>query len=285
MDSEWIGALYKHPGLVREAGENMQVDVVLWMEIPSGLIISTTLIDSRKPISFADSFEEAIQSRGKVSLPRPTSIRVPNDRLAKELRSVAGGIPLVVAPVPEVDAAFAELAQMVGDGAQASYLGDGDIPEDVVAEFFDAAYSLFHTAPWRVVAEEQIIGVDIPKLKVKGACLSVIGGGRVSRDTRQKRPPRFFDKGDCLFAGNAWKVVEELLDGLATFEVIEQGLRRNARAYEDGRSADDLRVGVHDLLRVHDCKRIQLLIRRCTQMKDDPRRAHLRTSASSADGR
>jgi hypothetical protein len=78
--------------------------------------------------------------------------------------------------VPELDAAFAELTAMAGGGAQPSYLGDGDIPKEVVSEFFEAADSLFRIAPWRVVAEEQIVGVDIPGLKVKGACLSVIGG-------------------------------------------------------------------------------------------------------------
>jgi hypothetical protein len=162
--------------MFRDAGQNIQPDIIFWMEIPSGLIISSNLIDPRTPVSFADSFEEAIRSYENAALPRPASIRVPDDRLAKELRRVAGGIPIIVAPVPELDAAFAGLTEMVGGEAEPSYLYGGNIPEEVVAEFFVAAHALFKAAPWRVVAEHQIVGVDIPKLKVKGACLSVIGG-------------------------------------------------------------------------------------------------------------
>jgi hypothetical protein len=148
----------------------------LWMEIPSGLIISSNLIDPREPVSFAHSFEEV--GRKNATLPRPASIRVPDERLAKELRRVAGGIPIIVAPVPELDHAYAELTEMVGGEKQPSYL-DG-VAEAVVSEFFTAAQALFKAAPWRAIAEHQIVAVDIPKLKVKGACLSVIGGNNES---------------------------------------------------------------------------------------------------------
>ena len=74
---------------------------------------------------------------------------------------------------------------------------------------------------------------------------------RASRDTRQKRPASLFEKSDCLFARDARKVVEELFDGVSAFKVIEQRLCGHARAYEDWRPADDLRVGMDDLLRIH----------------------------------
>ncbi|MEA2326723.1 MAG: hypothetical protein QOE68_1682 [Thermoanaerobaculia bacterium] len=175
--SEWIGARYKYPGMVQERGKNVQPDVVLWMAMPSGMIVSMTLINPRQPVSFADSFEEAIEPFD-ASL-RPAGIRVPTDRLAKELLPVAGGIPVSVAPVPELDAAFAEMIGMTGGTAKASYL-EGGIPEETVAEFFAAAQSLFNAAPWSLVQAHQIVGVDIPRLKVKGACLSVIGGNEES---------------------------------------------------------------------------------------------------------
>jgi hypothetical protein len=177
-NSEWIGARYQYPGMFRDEGETIQPDIIFWMEIPSGLIISSNLIDRRKPVSFADSFEEAV--RKNAALPRPASIRVPDDRLAKELRRVAGGIPIVVAPVPELDAAFAGLEEMVGGAAEPSYLYGGEIPEEVVTGFFVAAQALFKAAPWRAIAEHKVVGVDIPRLKVKGACLSVIGGNNES---------------------------------------------------------------------------------------------------------
>jgi hypothetical protein len=171
--SQWIGARYRYPGFFREGGEKFQPDVVFWMEMPSGLILATTLIDPRKPRTFAHVFEEAMQPVNAGVLRRPTSIRVPADGLAKELRRVVGGIPVMVAPVPELDAAFAEMSAMTGGAAKPSYLAG--VPEETVADFFAAAQSVFEAAPWTVVLEHQIVGVDIPRLKVKGACLSVIG--------------------------------------------------------------------------------------------------------------
>jgi hypothetical protein len=172
--SEWIGARYKYPGTFRDAGENIPFDVDFWMAMPSGMIVSTTIIDPRQPVTFADSFRKAIQPFDAPL--RPASIRVPNDRLAKELRLIAAGIPVIVAPVPELDATFADMAKTTGGAAKPSYLQEGEIAEETVAEFFVAAQSLFKAAPWGLVLEHQIVGVDIPRLKVKGACLSVIGG-------------------------------------------------------------------------------------------------------------
>jgi hypothetical protein len=172
--SEWIGARYKYPGTFRDAGENIQPDVDFWMAMPSGMIVSMTIIDPRQPVTFAESFQKAIQPFDAPL--RPASIRVPSERLAKELRPIAGGIPVVVAPVPELDATFADMVKTTGGAAMPSYLQEGEIAEETIGEFFLAAQALFKAAPWGLVLEHQIVGVDIPRLKVKGACLSVIGG-------------------------------------------------------------------------------------------------------------
>src|SRR3954447_7979172 len=133
------------------------------------------MIHPTKPASFAEAFDETMQPTNAGVVLRPTSIRVPNDGLAKELRGVAGGIPITVAPVPELDAVFADLIEATAGEAKPSYLGGGTIPVEVVAEFFEAARSLYEAAPWLLVLEHQLVGVDIPKLKIKGACISVIG--------------------------------------------------------------------------------------------------------------
>ena len=107
------------------------------MELPSGMLLVTTLIDPREPLSLAETFEQATLSPA-AGFPRPTSIRVANDAMAKELRRVAGGIPIGVEPIPELDAAFAEMAEKTGGAAKASYLAGG-VAEETVAEFFAAA--------------------------------------------------------------------------------------------------------------------------------------------------
>lgn len=178
---EWLGARYHVPQSIRDGDETFQPDAVLWMEMPTGFLISATAIDPRKSVSFADLFEQAMGQVNDGIRPRPASIRVPSDGLAKELRRVAGGIPVTVAPVPELDRVFYDLSEKTAAGVQPSYLDDGSIPVDVVAEFFDAAQSLFYAAPWTVIQDHQLVGVDIPKLKVKGACLSVIGNAGESR--------------------------------------------------------------------------------------------------------
>lgn len=172
---EWLGARYPSAGIIREGDEWFQPDAVLWMEMPTRFLISATLIDPRTAVSFADVFEEAMGQVNAGSRPRPASIRVPSDRLAKELRRVAAGIPITVSPVPELDRVFADFEEKTAAGMQPSYLDGGNTPADVVTEFFDAAQSLFYAAPWTVIQDHQLVGVDIPKLTVKRACLSVIG--------------------------------------------------------------------------------------------------------------
>jgi hypothetical protein len=173
---EWLGARYQVASIIREGNERYQPDAVLWMEMPSRMLITAKLVDPRKPVSFAEIFEEAMRTAGDGVPLRPASIRVPEDSLARELRHAAAGIPVTVAPVPELDRVFADLTEKTARDAAPSYLDGGTIPEEVVAEFFDAAQSLYHAKPWSVIEEHQLVGVDIPRLKVKGACLSVIGG-------------------------------------------------------------------------------------------------------------
>ncbi|HEV7429442.1 MAG TPA: hypothetical protein VGQ46_24065 [Thermoanaerobaculia bacterium] len=173
-DNEWIGGRYKMPFEFREEGEHLQPEVIFWMALPSGFIVSTQVIHPREPVSFSEAFQLAMQPVNEGVLPGPTSIRVRTDSLAKELRRVAGGIPITVAPVPELDAVFRHMSATVGESRKASYL-EGGIPAETVAEFFAAAEALFKIAPWDFVLEHQLVGVDIPKLKIKRACISVIG--------------------------------------------------------------------------------------------------------------
>ena len=56
----------------------------------------------------------------------------------------------------------------------ASFL-DGDVPPDVVGEFFEAAAALYRAAPWKIVTEDQVVRIDIARLGIDGHCLSVIG--------------------------------------------------------------------------------------------------------------
>jgi SEC-C motif len=150
--------------------------VVLWLELPRGVIVGSTLGVAANPVSLATCLTEAMQHPHEGPPRRPSRIRVADESAARELRVAAGWIPIVIAPVPELDATFDELDATLEERAPApSYLGDGNIAPGAVAEMFKAAALLFRTAPWRRVSDAQILRVDIPRLGIDGACLSVIG--------------------------------------------------------------------------------------------------------------
>jgi hypothetical protein len=181
QSTEWIGNRYTLPKALRDGDKTIPIDVVLWLELPSGLMIGTKLIDTREPVSFATTLEETMQHPAAGPPRSPARIRVPNTQKAKELRDVAGGIPIFVAPIPELDEAFDFLSEhMLGGEPEPSYLGDGEIPPDVVLELFNAAGSLFRAEPWEHVADQQIVRANIPSLNVDGAAISIIGAARES---------------------------------------------------------------------------------------------------------
>ncbi|MGH9420666.1 MAG: DUF6930 domain-containing protein, partial [Thermoanaerobaculia bacterium] len=173
---EWSVNRYTLPQPVRDGNELFPVDVVMWLELPSGLMVGSKLIDTREPVSVSEVFEETVRNPAEGPSRRPARIRVPNARMARELRDVAGGIPIFVAPTPELDEAFVSLCDhMARDEPEPSYLGDGNIQPDLVLELFIAAGHLFRAAPWQDVLDQQIVRVDIPSLGIDGAVLSIIG--------------------------------------------------------------------------------------------------------------
>src|SRR2546426_11922203 len=74
-------------------------------------------------------------------------------------------------------------------------------------------------------------------------------GSCSSRRTRtsQQRSAREVERGDRLVASHGWELAEELVQGFAPFEVVEQRLYRDAGADEHGGAAENLRVAVHDV--------------------------------------
>ncbi len=58
---------------------------------------------------------------------------------------------------------------------RASYLEGDTITEGQVRELFDAAAALHRLAPWTIAAEDQVLAVDIPALRIHDACLTVMG--------------------------------------------------------------------------------------------------------------
>ncbi|MDP9191482.1 MAG: SEC-C domain-containing protein [Acidobacteriota bacterium] len=173
-ESEWIGGRYTFPAKVREGDAVIQPEVILWLELPSGLIVGSSIIDPGKPVSLGESLEETMRQPAEGPPRKPTRIRVADARLAEELHKAAGSIPVVVAPVPELDDVYADFREAMPE-EEPSYLADGEIAPAIVAELFSAARLLYRAAPWQHMHDQQVLRVDIPAFDIGGACLSVIG--------------------------------------------------------------------------------------------------------------
>jgi hypothetical protein len=172
---EWIGGRYTFPIEVEDGKEVFRPDCIIWLEMPDLTLVGSTLIDPREPATFTESLNEAMLEPIEGPPRRPVRIRVPDESIANELRRAFRGIPIIVAPVPELDAAFAGLSAMAERVANPSYLEGGAISPTIVGELFEAANLLFRAAPWRQITEQQIIAVDIPAFDIQDACMSVIG--------------------------------------------------------------------------------------------------------------
>ena len=175
MDTEWLGGRYVLPHDVRDGDRTFRPDVVLWLELPSGLLVASTLGNGGEPLSLAASLKEAMVQPAVGSPRRPSRIRVADERTARELRGAAAGIPILVAPVPELDDTFARLTDAMGATATPSFLAGGEIAAKTMGELFAAAEGLYRIAPWRHVSGHQMMRVDVPSFRVEGAVLSVMG--------------------------------------------------------------------------------------------------------------
>lgn len=120
------------------------MELVIWLELPSILIVGSAMVDERKPVSLGETLAATMAQPLAGPPRRPARIRVAKAELAKEVRGAADGIRVVVAPVPELDETFADFAESVEESRpEPSYLGDGEIAQDSVAKLFSAASLLF----------------------------------------------------------------------------------------------------------------------------------------------
>lgn len=158
--------------------------LMLWLEMPSGVVVSSMLIDPEgETPSFGASLLEAMASPLIGPPRRPAAVRVADARLAGEVRRVLPEARVVVAPTPELDEVLRLLAEAAAQDAPgqeagreaASYFEGGRVGAEAIAGLFRAATLLYDLAPWQAAGDHQILRLDIPAYDVEGACLSIIG--------------------------------------------------------------------------------------------------------------
>jgi hypothetical protein len=179
---EWIGGRITAPffveGGVEEGRDPFRPEMVLWLEMPSGLVVGQQVAAREEtPGALGRALLEAIRAPLSGPPRRPNTIRIPNTQEAAALRAVIGDtIPISIAPTPELDALLNQMVESMGaDAPNPSYLDDGRIAPEAVAKLFASAEVLYRTAPWKVASDDQVLRLDIPSLDVEGVCLSIIG--------------------------------------------------------------------------------------------------------------
>lgn len=178
---EWVGGRFSPPAYIMDREPPYRFHLALWLELPEGIIIGHEMAP---PEAVEGSLGRALLAALRRPLlgprRRPDAIRVGDEALAAEVRAAVGDrFPVTVAPTPELEEVIASFnaslpASDVGK-AQESYLGGGSISAAVVNDLFRAAQVLYRVAPWKRAADSQVLRVDIPALKVEGACVSIIG--------------------------------------------------------------------------------------------------------------
>lgn len=177
---EWVGGRRRMPFYVMEKPP-FRPDIVLWMELPSVLLLAAELVHPEKePLALARTLRAAM-ARPPVGPPRqPSRVRVGDEVDAAAVRAGLAGsdIEVVVAPTPELDAVMEDMIKGLAgtEGkVEPSYFEGGRVPGRAVADLFSAARLLYALAPWKRFDDNQTIRLDIPALGVEGACVSVIG--------------------------------------------------------------------------------------------------------------
>ncbi len=173
---EWIGGQMTLPAYVME-GEPYRPKLVVWLEMPTGLVVGHDLVQEDGRDHLADALREALKRPAAGSRREPARLRVADHGAEAELRNALGDrFEVHVAPTPELEGLFEDfIGHMSGKGDSASYLEGGRVPASVVARMFDAAAHLYRVAPWKVAADHEVLRMDIPALGVEGACVSIIG--------------------------------------------------------------------------------------------------------------
>ena len=177
---EWIGGCLSTPFFVRDREEPCRPDIVLWLELPDGLVVGQSMVMPEDADgAVARTLRSALTQPLVGSPRRPDLIRVADTATADEVRAeVAGAIPVDIAPTPELQELLEHMVASMpaGAGNEPSYFASGRVSPAAVEKLFTACAHLFAAKPWAVADETQAIRMDIPALGVDGACVSVIGG-------------------------------------------------------------------------------------------------------------
>lgn len=176
-DAEWVGGVRTLTVNVEGSSGSFQPMVALWLELPRDVVVSSEIVDPGSAEgALGRALSAALERPLEGSSRRPSRIRVADHDQAREVRRAVGsGIPVEVAPAPEIDVLVASMAEALSGAGPASYLGNGEVPAKAISELFQAAGRLYQLSPWDEIPDDYPLRLDIPELDVEGACVSLFG--------------------------------------------------------------------------------------------------------------
>jgi len=179
------GGLFPWPRLVRgDGGTPFRPRFPLWADLESGTCHTDAMLgpgeDSlRGALETFGGFVEKLTGNNAC----PQRLEVCDPELAQYLRENLAntGIEVeLVDELPMLEAAVAEMADMVGAAADGppSLLDSRGVTIERVRAFADAAAAFYRAAPWRYLADTDLIQIEAPKPPRGMTCLVVLGAGR-----------------------------------------------------------------------------------------------------------
>jgi hypothetical protein len=171
------------PVVVGQGPESYSPGAVLWLELPTDLIVGFAMEDpAGPPFSAAGVLRDALQHPIDGAARRPGRLRVADAGLARELVAAFGqAFDVVVGPTPELDAVLAAMAQDLGGEPEDRSYFEGAVPAAVVAGLFESACKFAELDAWALLGAAGPFRLDIPDHGHHGLCLTVIGGLGESR--------------------------------------------------------------------------------------------------------
>ena len=117
---EWIGGRLLTPFYITEGPEPYRPELVLWMEMPEGLIVGQDMLaPGDEPGALGRALQDALK-RPLIGPPRrPSAIRVADPDLAAEVRAAVGDrIPVTVGAIPEFDELLEVMSESMAAGGE-----------------------------------------------------------------------------------------------------------------------------------------------------------------------
>lgn len=175
VNREWVVGEIVMPMHIIEQGGYSPVAVFV-LEGP--LVLSNTLHHPDDPIDWESEVTNAMNEPAVGAARRPSTIRVASEELQKTLQQTFPDIEIVQASTPEIDTVGKEYENYMIE-VEPSFLQDGAIPVEVIAEFFSAAQLLYQLAPWKKLSDQDLMRIDIPEMGVEGAVLCLLGNADI----------------------------------------------------------------------------------------------------------